>query len=114
MIPTSSDKKYIRKRDQTRIRLTGTCEVCGATDVDTSRHHLWYPRKFDPAAVIEVCDECDEKIHGREDAESFGRSINTIQNLTIDKNGMVWLGTVRIGIEYVDKNGTISINMAKR
>jgi len=44
MIPTSSDKKYIRKRDQTRIRLTGTCEVCGATDVDTSRHHLWYPR----------------------------------------------------------------------
>jgi len=25
-------------------------------------------REFDPAAVIEVCDECDDKIHGREDA----------------------------------------------
>lgn len=114
MKPNSEDKKAIRKRDQNRIRLTGTCEICGTTDVDTSRHHLWYPRKFDPAAVIEVCDECDDKIHGREDAESLGRSINTIRNLTIDKDGIVRLGGVKIGIECVDKNATISINMAKR
>jgi 5-methylcytosine-specific restriction endonuclease McrA len=114
MTPNSEDKKAIRKRDQNRIRLTGTCSRCGATDVDTSRHHLWYSQEFDPNAVIEVCDECDDKIHGREDAESLGRSINAIQNLTIDKDEIVRLGGVKIGIEYVDKNGTISINMAKR
>lgn len=114
MVTTSSDKKSIRKRDQDLLRLDGTCEICGAMGVDTSRHHLWYSREFDPNAVIEVCDVCDDKIHGREDAESLGRSINAIQNLTIDKDGIVRLGGVKIGIECVDKKGTISINMAKR
>ena len=91
MPPSSAEKARIRKRDQRIIPLSGVCKQCGATDVPTSRHHLWYPKQFDPSAVIEVCDECDDKIHGREDAESLGRTINAIRDLTIE-NGDVWLG----------------------
>lgn len=113
MSPNSVDKSRIRKRDQHKIQLTGVCERCGATGVETSRHHLWYPRTFDPAAVIEVCDECDDKIHGREDSESLGRTINAIRDLTIH-NGDVWLGGSRIGVAEFDEDGNISIDMRKR
>ena len=113
MTPNSADKARIRKRDQRNIPLTGVCEQCGATGVPTSRHHLWYPKKFDHSAVIEVCDECDDKIHGREDAESLGRTINAIRDLTII-DGDVWLGGSRIGVAEIDDDGTISINMCKR
>ncbi len=113
MEPDSIEKTTIRHRDQKKIRLTGVCERCGATDAPTSRHHLWYPRKFDPNAVIEVCDDCDDKIHGREDAEHLGRAINAIQNLII-KDGNVWLGGAQIGIVEFNEDGDISINMQKR
>ena len=112
MTPNSVDKARIRKRDH-RIPLTGVCERCGATGVNTTRHHLWYTQEFDPNAVIEVCDECDDKIHGREDAESLGRTINAIRDLTII-NGDVWLGGSRIGVAEFDEDGTISIDMRKR
>lgn len=112
MTPNSADKARIRKRDQ-RIPLTRVCSVCGAKDVVTSRHHLYYPQKFDPKAVIEVCDECDDKIHGREDAESLGRTINAIRDLTII-NGDVWLAGSRIGVAEFDEDGTISIDMRRR
>jgi hypothetical protein len=59
MTPNSVDKARIRKRDQQNIPLIGVCSICGAKDVETSRHHLYYPQKFDPNAVIEVGDECD-------------------------------------------------------
>lgn len=101
MAPNSADKARIRKRDQRYIKLIGVCSICGANDVETSRHHLYYPRKFDPNAVIEVCDECDDKIHDREDAEQLGRTINAIHNLTIE-NGDVWLAGTRIGVATVD------------
>ena len=113
MAPNSTDKARIRKRDQRNIQLTGVCERCGANGVDTSRHHLWYPREFDPNAVIEVCDECDDKIHDREDAEQLGRTINAIHNLTIE-NGDVWLAGTRIGVASIDGEGNISIDMRKR
>jgi hypothetical protein len=113
MTPNSADKARIRKRDQHNIALTGVCERCGANGVDTSRHHLWYPRQFDPNAVIEVCDECDDKIHGREDAESLGRTINAVHNLTII-NGDVWLAGYRVGTANVDADGAITIDMRKR
>lgn len=113
MTPSSTEKNRIRKRDRQIILLTGTCVICGATGVDTSRHHLWYPREFDPDAVIEVCDKCDDKIHDREDAETLGRTINAIRDLTIE-NGDVWLGGSRIGVAEFDENGNISIDMRKR
>ncbi len=113
MSPSSAEKARIRKRDQRHIPLSGVCEQCGATDVPTSRHHLWYPKKFDPSAIIEVCDRCDDKIHGREDAESLGRIINAIRDLTIE-NGDVWLGGSRIGVAEFDEHGNISIDMRKR
>lgn len=112
-IPTS-EKRRIHRRDQSRIALSfGQCVICGAKDVETSRHHLWYPKKFDRNAVIEVCDTCGDKIHDREDMENLGRAINVIQNLTI-VDGEVWLGDVRIGTTNVGKDGSVSINMAKR
>ena len=113
MTPNSADKAWIRKRDQKYINLTGICSICGAKDVETSRHHLWYSREFDRNAVIEVCDECDDKIHGREASESLGRTINAIRDLTII-NGDVWLGGSRIGVVEFDEDGTISIDMRKR
>lgn len=113
MTPNSADKARIRKRDQRYIKLTGTCSVCGAKDVETSRHHLYYPRQFDPNAVIEVCDECDDKIHGREESESLGRTINAIRDLTII-DGDVWLSGYRIGVVEIDDDGTISVDMRKR
>lgn len=113
MTPNSVDKARIRKRDQQKIPLTGMCVICGAGCAPTSRHHLWYPREFDPNAVIEVCDECDDKIHGREDAESLGRTINAIRDLTIE-NGDVWLGGSRIGVAEFDEDGNITIDMRKR
>ena len=113
MTPDSTEKSRIRKRDQHKITLTGVCERCGATDVPTSRHHLWYPKNFDSNAVIEVCDECDDKIHDREDAEQIGRTINAIHNLTIE-NGDVWLAGTRIGVASFDDDGNISIDMRKR
>jgi len=113
MTPPSTEKARIRKRDQKYIPLTGVCKICGAKDVKTSRHHLYYPRTFDPNAVIEVCDECDDKIHDREDAESLGRTINAIHNLTIE-NGDVWLAGTRIGVASFDDAGNISIDMRKR
>jgi len=113
MSPSSAEKTRVRKRDQRIFPLSGVCERCGATDVPTSRHHLWYPKKFDPSAIIEVCDRCDDKIHGREDAESLGRTINAIRDLTIE-NGDVWLGGSRIGVAEFDEHGNISIDMRKR
>ena len=113
MSPNSADKARIRKRDQRNIPLSGVCERCGANGVNTTRHHLWYPRQFDPNAVIEVCDECDDKIHGREDSESLGRTINAIRDLTII-DGDVWLGSTRIGVAEFDDDGSISIDMRKR
>lgn len=113
MTPNSADKARIRKRDQRNIPLTGVCAVCGAKDVETSRHHLYYPQKFDPNAVIEVCDECDDKIHGREDSEQIGRTINAIRDLTII-NGDVWLSGYRIGVAEFDEDGTITIDIRKR
>ncbi|RLD19784.1 MAG: hypothetical protein DRI69_07600 [Bacteroidetes bacterium] len=113
MAPDSTEKSRIRKRDQRLILRTGTCVICGATDVDTSRHHLWYPKAFNPNAVIEVCDECDDKIHDREDAEQLGRTINAIHNLTIE-NGDVWLAGTRIGVASFDEDDNISIDMRKR
>ena len=107
------EKRRIRKRDQRHIRLTGVCVVCGAKDVETSRHHLWYDRTFDRNAVIEVCDQCDEKIHDREDMEKLGRAINAIRNVTIT-DGDVWLGGFRIGVADVGEDGSISINMSKK
>lgn len=109
---TPGEKRRIRRRDQSRIKLKGRCEVCGQK-VATSRHHLWYPEDFDRNAVIEVCDQCDEKIHDREDMEKLGRSINAIRNVTI-VNGDVWLGGFRIGVADIDEDGSISINMAKK
>ena len=109
----SAEKRRIRRRDQSRIPLVGQCVICGAKDVETSRHHLWYPKKFDRNAVIEVCDACDDKIHDREDMENLGRAISAIQNLTI-VDGDVWLGDVKIGTTDVRKDGSASINMAKR
>jgi hypothetical protein len=109
----SAEKRRIRRRDQSRIALTGQCVICGGIGVETSRHHLWYPKEFDRNAVIVVCDICDDKIHGREDMENLGRAINAIQNLTI-VDGDVWLGDVRIGTTNVGKDGSISINMTKR
>ena len=113
MTPNSVDKARIRKRDQRNIPLTGVCEICGANGVETTRHHLWYPQKFDPNAVIEVCDECDDKIHDREDSEQIGRTINAIRDLTII-NDDVWLSGYRIGTVEYDEDGTISIDMRKR
>jgi hypothetical protein len=113
MAPNSADKARIRKRDQRNIPLTGVCAVCGAKDVETSRHHLYYPRKFDPNAVIEVCDECDDKIHDREDSESLGRTINAIRDLTII-GGDVWLGGSLIGTVEYDEEDVITIDMRKR
>ena len=113
MTPNSADKVRIRKRDQRLIPLTGVCSRCGAEGVETSRHHLYYPAKYEPGAVIEVCDECDDKIHGREDSESLGRTINAIRDLTII-NGGVWLGGSRIGVAEFDEDGSISIDMRKR
>lgn len=110
---SAAEKRRIRKRDQGHIKLTGVCVVCGAKKVETSRHHLYYPRMFDRNAVIEVCDECDDKIHGREDSESLGRTINAIRDLTII-NGDVWLGGSMIGVADIDDDGTISIDMWKR
>ena len=110
---SASEKRRIRKRDQRYIKLIGACSICGANNVETSRHHLYYPRKFDPNAVIEVCDTCDDKIHGREDAESLGRTINAIRELTI-VDGDVWLGGSRIGVAEFDEDGSISIDMRKR
>lgn len=113
MTPNAEDKARIRKRDQQIIPLTGVCERCHAKGVPTSRHHLWYPQKFDPNAVIEVCGECDGKIHGREDSESLGRTINAIRDLTII-SGDVWLGGSRIGTADFDDDGAITIDMRKR
>lgn len=113
MTPNSADKARIRKRDQHQIQLTGVCERCGAKGVPTSRHHLWYPQEFDPCAVIEVCDKCDDKIHDREDAESLGRSINAVRSLTII-NGDVWLGGSRIGVAEFHDDGAITVDMRKR
>ena len=109
---SSAEKRRIRKRDQSRIKLTGVCELCEAR-TGTSRHHLWYSKEFDRNAVIEVCDTCDYKIHDREDLEFLGRAINAISNLTI-VDGSVWLGDIRIGITDVSEDETISINMVKR
>lgn len=113
MSPSSTEKNRIRKRDRQNIPLTGTCIICGTTGKDTSRHHLWYPKQFDPNAVIEVCDKCDDKIHGRENAETLGQTINAIRDLTIE-DGDVWLGGSRIGVADFDENGNISIDMRKR
>ena len=113
MTPNSAEKNRIRKRDQRNINLTGVCVICGATDVDTCRHHLWYARQPDPHAVIEVCACCHDKIHDREDAEQVGRTINAIHNLTIE-NGDVWLAGTRIGVASFDDAGNISIDMRKR
>lgn len=110
---SASEKRWIRKRDQRNIKLTGVCSRCGAEGVETSRHHLYYPVKYEPGAVIEVCDECDDKIHGREDAESLGRTINAIRDLTII-GGDVWLGGSRIGVAEFDEDGSITIDMRKR
>lgn len=108
---TPGEKRRIRRRDQSRIKLKGKCEVCGQKGA-TSRHHLYYPRKFDRNAVIEVCDQCDEKIHDREDMEKLGRAINAIRNVTIT-DGDVWLGGVKIGVADIAGDGTISINMVR-
>ena len=113
MTPNSADKAHIRKRDQRNIPLIGVCEICGANGVGTTRHHLWHTRKFDPNALIEVCDECDDKIHGREDSEQIGRTINAIRDMTII-NGDVWLSGNRIGVAEFDEDGTITIDMRKR
>lgn len=88
---TRTEKERIRKRDGARIKLTGKCSLCGKEGSRTTRHHLWYcPEKCTREAVIEVCDECDGKIHKRDENDQRVRdirSLRTIRILNNDDNG---------------------------
>ena len=80
-------KRDIRKRDAKRIKLTRTCSLCGKEDVETSRHHLWYnPNKYTPEAVIEVCDECDCKIHRRDENDNWVRELKAVRAMKLVRN----------------------------
>lgn len=84
---TREQKGQIRKRDAKRIKLTGRCSLCRNTEESTSRHHLWYnPNQFTREAVIEVCDTCDCKIHGRDDNDNWVRTLKSVRSIELKRN----------------------------
>lgn len=79
-----SEKRQIRKRDAKRIKLTGVCSLCGSDNEPTSRHHLFYdPIKFNRAAVIEVCDTCDNKLHDRNDNDNWVKELKSVRAIEL-------------------------------
>ena len=81
---TRREKANIRKRDAKYIKLTGQCILCGNTDEPTSRHHLFYDKeKFNRAAVIEVCDTCDCKIHKRDDNDNWVAKLKGVRSIKL-------------------------------
>ena len=85
--PTRKQKTAIRKRDAKKIKLTGVCSRCGATDQPTSRHHLWYDtERFNRAAVIEVCDDCDTKIHQRDHNDEWVRELKAVRTIELKRD----------------------------
>jgi len=80
------EKRCIRKRDAKRIKLTGECSLCGKEAI-TSRHHLWYNKeRFTREAVIEVCDRCDTKIHGRDENDNFVKELKAVRAIELVRN----------------------------
>ena len=62
--------------------------MCGSDSEPTSRHHLYYDKeKFDRAAVIEVCDTCDRKIHKRDDNDNWVRELRAVRAIRLIRNG---------------------------
>ena len=80
-------KRQIRRRDAKRIKLTGVCSLCKSVSEPTSRHHLFYEReKFNRAAVIEVCDTCDCKIHKRDNNDNWVRTLKGVRSIELKRN----------------------------
>ena len=73
------EKRQIRKRDAKRIKLTGICSLCGK-ERETSRHHLFYDKeKFNHAVVLELCNECDCKVHKRDDNDNWVAKLKSVR-----------------------------------
>ena len=81
------EKRCIRKRDAKRIKLTGVCSLCSAKNVVTSRHHLWYNKEqFTPESILEVCNECDDKIHKRDNNDNWVRTLKSVRAIELIRN----------------------------
>ena len=110
---TRDQKRQIRKRDAKRIKLTGNCSLCHK-HAKTSRHHLFYDKeKFNPAGILEVCLECDDKIHKRDDNDNWVaklKSIRSIELIRDNNNSNEYIVTVDTKI--VGK-GTVTLNGIK-
>ena len=84
--PTRKQKTAIRKRDAKKIKLTGVCSVCNKR-ARTSRHHLFYDiEKFNRGAIIEVCDECDTKIHQRDETDYWVKELKIVRTIELKRD----------------------------
>jgi hypothetical protein len=83
---TRAEKHNIRKRDAKRIKLTGKCDLCGKDGEKTTRHHLWYSQKFIRYNIIEVCDECDCKLHNRNENDNWVQTLKSVRSIQLMRN----------------------------
>ena len=83
---TRLEKHDIRRRDAKKIKLTGKCDLCSKEGEQTTRHHLWYSKKFVRHNVIEVCDECDCKLHGRDENDNWVRTLKSVRSIELIRN----------------------------
>ena len=108
---TREEKRCIRKRDAKRIKLTGVCSLCGKEAI-TSRHHLWYNKEqFIRESVIEVCNQCDIKIHGRDENDNFVRNLKSVRAIELIRNEEfterfdIFVDDQKVGCAYETING---------
>ena len=80
------EKHDIRRRDAKNIKLTGRCSLCKKEGEKSRRHHLWYSKKFIRHNVIEVCDECDCKLHGRDENDNWVRTLKSVRSIELTRN----------------------------
>jgi len=64
MNPERRRKERIRSRDRKRYPKKGKCFLCGLY-CTTELHHLYYPDRYDYDAILELCAEHHDLLHGR-------------------------------------------------